>query len=166
MQRINFAIAVLFLAFVVSLASGPGKMAITKKAASAYPDIHSKVKSLAKNLMELPDAPVWIHKKALNKLLKMPQGDWWGQRHGLTCIVMGIQKGWCSNKKAQYQMTGYSLPNFAKEKSGNHISFQKYGKPEPFSGGETMTVFWQTPGGLGPGSPSPTFAPNLRSLRN
>ena len=121
MQRINFAIAVLFLAFFVSLASGPGKMAITKKAASAYPDIHSKVKSLAKSLMELPDAPVWIHEKALNKLLKMTQGDRWGQRHGLTCIVTGIQKGWCGNKKAQYQMTGYSLPNFAKEKSGNHI---------------------------------------------
>ena len=50
-------------------------------------------------------------------------------------------------------MTGYSLPNFAKEKSGNHISFQKYGKPEPFSGGRDNDSVLANPRWFRPGEP-------------
>ena len=102
----------------------------------AYPAIKGRAVAISDALMNIPCSPVWIHEKSLCKMLKMPRGVTFGQRDSLTCILVGIKKGYCGNLRGDHIKMNYTYPDFLREKSGHDISFQKYGAPEPFVGSQ------------------------------
>lgn len=88
--------------------------------------------------MELPPSSVWIHEKAIYHLISAPKGETFGERNSLTCLMNGIAKGYCGNKKMQeHVMLGYHA-ELQKEDNVTHISYQEMGDDEPFSRGELL----------------------------
>ena len=102
-----------------------------------YSAIKEKVPQFAEMLMILPDSGVWIHEKALHRLLKLPQGNTFGPRLALTHLMRGIEKGYCGNRKKDFTKTGYTIIDFNKEHgSSSRISYQLFGKCEQFQAGK------------------------------
>ena len=94
------------------------------KAVDPYPVIKDQIPSIVKKLMTLPLSPVWMHESTLSHLLKVPGGDKFGPRNSLSCILKGIEKGFCGNKKKDCVKTGYLIVDFSKENcEGHKISF-------------------------------------------
>mmetsp|Transcript_30351 Transcript_30351/g.49690 ORF Transcript_30351/g.49690 Transcript_30351/m.49690 type:complete len:230 (+) Transcript_30351:797-1486(+) len=107
------------------------------KAVDPYPVIKDQIPSIVKKLMTLPLSPVWMHESTLSHLLKVPGGDKFGPRNSLSCILKGIEKGFCGNKKKDCVKTGYLIVDFSKENcEGHKISFVNHGRNEPFVGGK------------------------------
>ncbi len=113
---------------------GSGK-AVRTRPDDPFPSIRNQIPSLVNSLLELPDSPVWIHEKALAKTLKLPSGSAFGQRHSLTCIMKGIQKGYCGQAKKGRVNMPITIPDFSQERSDHRISWQYHGRGELFSNG-------------------------------
>ena len=113
---------------------------------------------MTKNLMELPPSSVWIHEKAIYHLISAPKGETFGERNSLTCLMNGITKGYCGNKKTQeHVMLGYHA-ELQKEDNGTHISYQAMGDDEPFSRGELLGMSLARPRWFRLGEPAMELA--------
>ena len=45
----------------------------------------------------------------------MPGGDKFGPRNSLSCILKGIEKGFCGNKNKDCVKTGYHIVDFSRK---------------------------------------------------
>jgi hypothetical protein len=101
---------------------------------NAWPAIKPYVSRMTKNLMELPPSSVWTHKKTIYHLISASKGKTFGdERNSFTCLMNGIAKRYCGNKKMQeHVILGYHA-ELQKEDNGTHISYQEMGDDEPFS---------------------------------
>ena len=61
---------------------------------SPFPQVKGGVTAVAEALLNLPSSGVWIHEKALYNIIKVPSGDKFGPRHGLSFLIEGIKKGY------------------------------------------------------------------------
>ena len=103
-----------------------------------FPFIKDSIPKMEDALMGLPFSPVWIHEKAIFKLCRVPKGQSFGERASLTCLLKGIEKGYCGSRKHpnQFVKLKHHIPGFSSEKgNGTHISFQQYGDMECYSNG-------------------------------
>jgi len=104
----------------------------TTNSPNPYPVIRNKIPELVKALLDLPDCPVWIHEKQLCRIIKMPSGNTFGQRHSLSCLLGWMENSYCAiNEKIKRR----ALAEFSREKSGYRISYQYYGRAESFPAG-------------------------------
>ena len=86
--------------------SGDGTPSMSDgKAVDPYPVTKDQIPTMIKKLMTLPLSPVWMHESTLSHQLKVPGGDKFGPRKSLSCILKGIEKGFCGNKR-KYCVTG------------------------------------------------------------
>jgi hypothetical protein len=106
--------------------------------ADPYMVIKQAITLLVDSFLNLPDCLVWIHKKALYKVIKLPFGAAFGQRHSLNCLMMGIERGYCGNMKCDHMVLLSAVPDFSHEKNGHRVSWQYNGRKEPFSNGNLM----------------------------
>ncbi len=72
------------------------------------------------------------------KVIKLPLGAAFGQRHSLNCLMKGIKRGYCGNKKGDHVVLSSVVSNFSHEKNGHRVSWQYNGRKEPFSNGNLM----------------------------
>ena len=100
-----------------------------------YGAIKNKIPYLINSISNLPDCPVWIHEKAIYKVLKLSSGPTYGQRDVLDCLMRGIEKGFCGNKRTGYTPVDYVDPDFSREDNSGRISWQYNGRKENFSSG-------------------------------
>jgi len=103
--------------------------------ADPYTAIKKKIPLLINSIRNLPDCPVWIHERALYKVLKLTSGPTYGQRDVLDCLMRGIEKGFCGNKRTDYTPVDYVDPDFSREDNSGRISWQYNGRKENFSSG-------------------------------
>jgi hypothetical protein len=115
-----------------------GKKALSPGKGDPYPAIKKNIPLFVASFLNLPDCQVWIHKKALSKVMKLPSGPAFGQRQSLNCLMKGIERGYCGNKKGDHVMLSSIVPDFSQEKNGHRVSWQYNGRPEPFSKGNLM----------------------------
>ena len=100
--------------------------------ADPYAAIKNKIPLLINSISNLPDCPVWIHKRALYKVLKLTSGPTYGQRDVLDCLMRGIEKGFCGNMQRDFIPVDYVDPDFSRENSSGRISWQYNGRHETF----------------------------------
>ncbi len=77
-----------------------GKKALSPGKADPYPAIKKNIPLFVASFLNLPDCQVWIHEKALSKVMKIPLGPAFGQRQSLNCLMKGIERGYCGIKRA------------------------------------------------------------------
>jgi hypothetical protein len=65
-----------------------------------YLDLRDKISFLADKLIALPECDVWIHEKALFKILRLPRGDHYGFRDCLSAIIQGIEQEFWGSKRS------------------------------------------------------------------
>ena len=106
--------------------------------ADAYAAIKNKIPLLINLISNLPDCPVWIHERALYKVLKLTSGPTYGQRDVLDCLMRGIEKGFCGNKQKDFIRVEFVAPDFYREDSSGRISWQYNGRHENFSSGSLL----------------------------
>jgi hypothetical protein len=86
-------------------------------------------------LIALSACDVWIHEKALFKILRLPRGDCYGFCDYLSAIIQGIEQGFWGSKQSILIRCNHTISAFTIENSGNRISYQWYGRAEVFVGG-------------------------------
>ena len=68
---------------------GGNKRVSSPRVADPYLAIKQDTPQFADSLLNLPDCPVWIHEKALYKVLTFPSGPAFGRRQSLNCLMKG-----------------------------------------------------------------------------
>ncbi len=103
-----------------------------------YPVIKQANPLLVDSFLNLPNCLVWIHEKALYKVIKLPPGAAFGQRHSLICLMKGIKRGYCGNMKGDHMVLWLAVPNFSHEKNDHRVSWQDNRRKKPFSNWNLM----------------------------
>ena len=86
-----------------------------------YAVIKERIPLLVNSISNLPNCPVWIHEKALYKVLQLTSGPTFGPRAILDCLMREIDRGYCGSKKGNHVRVSFVVPNFCPEKSDNRI---------------------------------------------
>ena len=105
--------------------------------ANAWPHIKAHVVPMSHNILSIPPKPVWIHESALYHIIGVPrQGDYYGKRNILTCLINGLKKGYCGDARRGK----VTLPQFVDLSIDNTygITFQDFGAKEEFSCGSNL----------------------------
>ena len=104
---------------------------------SLYGPLKDKLVGLVEAMMNLPQAPVWIHEKALYNLVGITGGTTHGRNEVLTYLLEGIKKGYFGNKRKDVITLAYGASDLLDESNSNeyNMTCQRYGVPEQFQGG-------------------------------
>ena len=117
---------------------GGNKRVLSPRVADPYLAIKQDAPQFAVSLLNLPNCPVWIHEKALYKVLKLPSSPAFGQRQSLNCLMKGIERGYCGNMRGDYIALLSTVPDFSHEKNSHRVSYQYNGRKELFSNGDLL----------------------------
>lgn len=105
---------------------------------SLYGPLKDKLVGLVEAMMNLPQAPVWIHEKALYNLVGITGGRTYGRNEVLTYLLQGIKKGYFGNTRDKDVITlTYGASNLFEESNNNeyNMTCQHYGVREKFQRG-------------------------------
>ena len=105
---------------------------------NAWPAIKNHVKQMAQSIMALPTSRVWLHEKVLYQIINAPQGQTFSQRTSLSCVIKGLKKGFCGDRKrGDYMALGYCV-DLAEEDNLYGVAYQIFGASELFSSGTLL----------------------------
>jgi len=109
---------------------------------SPYEAIKNNLQDMSDALLWLPESGVWVHEKALYKVIggtpgAPMSGDKFGPRDCMNCLLNGIDKGYWGNKKKDYiQLRQGAMTGFSDKKSEYGVAYQNFGDHKHFPSGK------------------------------
>lgn len=103
-----------------------------------YDQLKNKTSALVEVMKNMPEAPVWIHEKALYNVIGITTADTFGKKDVMTYLLQGIKKGHFGNKKKKDAIILPYAPSDLFEESESNVynmACQSYGVREKFQGG-------------------------------
>ena len=83
---------------------------------------------------------VWVRECVLCKIIGAPQGELYGERNSLSCVIEWLKKGYCGNKKEGDCITLGVCLDLSREHNEHGIFYQVYGGSELFSNGSDFQM--------------------------
>lgn len=100
---------------------------------------------LVSSLMTLPQCPVFIEEEQVYTAIDLPEGQYFGRYHALTCLTKLIEQGFMGNKKRKDEgffsvHDNYAGCNFsiARDMNPHGVGFIEYGACRRFSAGRLV----------------------------